>query len=105
MAKKMIKLTEGDLHRIIKESVKKVLKEHSYPHKEFAIYNGNDMNYENVKDSAITYLLNAEKRGKIISSVKELIENLYYSQTFNESDYEIVYDACEDALIEFYNNN
>lgn len=27
MAKKLVKLTEGDLHRIIKESAKKVLKE------------------------------------------------------------------------------
>lgn len=30
MTKKLIKLTESDLHRIIKESVKKVLKENLY---------------------------------------------------------------------------
>ena len=36
MAKKLVRLTESDLHKIIKESVKKVLKEDSYS------YNGND---------------------------------------------------------------
>ena len=36
MAKKLVRLTESDLHKIIKESVKKVVKEDSYS------YNGND---------------------------------------------------------------
>ena len=61
------------------------------------------MNYENVKDNAITYLLNAEKRGKVISSAIELIDHLYISHSFNKCDYETVYNACEDALIKFYN--
>ena len=30
MAKKLIRLTESDLHRIVKESVKRILKEESY---------------------------------------------------------------------------
>ena len=52
MKKQVIKLTESDLHKIIKESVKNILKE-NYPHgAEFdprAPWNQTESNYENVE--------------------------------------------------------
>ena len=38
MNKKLIRLTESDLHRIVKESVKKVIKEENEPSKDYTQY-------------------------------------------------------------------
>jgi hypothetical protein len=43
MAKKLVKLTEGDLHRIIKESVKKMINEIDYSNFDFSKTDGIDL--------------------------------------------------------------
>ena len=43
MNKKLIRLTEGDLHRMVKESVKRVLNEHISSKEDFVIKYINDM--------------------------------------------------------------
>jgi hypothetical protein len=40
--------------------------------------------------------------GKHYLSVNELINELYDSSSFNEADYETVYDACEQAMMDVY---
>lgn len=95
--KQRIRLTESELHRLIKESVLNVLSEHTNPFG-YSDYEGEDMSYESVHDSATSKLVNDYNRGKHYSSVPELIDALYDAKSFNEIDYEIVYDACEDAM-------
>lgn len=57
--KKLIRLTESDLHRIVKESVKKTLKEHRWDDPDF---NEDDyselLNYKDVEDSTKTVARN-----------------------------------------------
>ena len=47
MSKKTIRLTESDLHRIVEESVKKIIREYINDHEELAFYNnyGNQSQY------------------------------------------------------------
>lgn len=97
--KRIVKLNEKDLHNIVKESVKKVLTEHTA--NRYENYLGNDMDYNTVYSNAEHAIIECMKRGKYFSDVRELISYLYNIDSFNESDYEIVYDACEDALIEY----
>lgn len=55
MAKKLIRLTESDLHRIIKESVNNILKENDFkPHgyKTTSNFGGNEIQISNSGDAA-----------------------------------------------------
>lgn len=59
--KKIIRLTENDLHKIIKESVKKVLKEANWSN---ALSDPNDFDPNDVDDEYDTDPLNRWKRDK-----------------------------------------
>ena len=59
--KKIIRLTENDLHKIIKESVKKVLKEANWSN---ALSDPNDFDPNDVDDEYDTDPLNKWKRDK-----------------------------------------
>lgn len=99
--KKIMKLTEKDLHYIISESVKRIVNEHTNPFG-YNEYEGEDMSYESVYDNAEHALVTGMSMGKYYSSVNELIDELYDSSSFNETDYETVYDACEQAMMDVY---
>lgn len=95
-------LNETELKDLISEITLNVLKEFIGPENGYADYKYNDMNYQNVYEEAEYFLA---KNGEKIHSVKELIKMLGYRfESFNESDAEIVYDACEQAFTEYYEN-
>jgi hypothetical protein len=104
MSKRTIRLTESDLHRVIKESVNTILKEFTNPWG-YSEYDNDDMTYENVYDNAEHKIISSYKRGKIYSNVHDLIEDLYVADSFNQSDYETVYDDCEYDLNNFDYDN
>lgn len=96
-----MKLTEKDLHYIIAEATKRIVNEHTNPFG-YNEYEGEDMSYESVYDNAEHALVTGMSMGKHYSSVNELIDALYDSSSFNETDYETVYDACEQAMMDVY---
>lgn len=61
MAKKIIRLTENDLHRLIKESVKKVLREANWSN---ALTDPNDVDPFETEDDYDTNPLDRWKRDK-----------------------------------------
>jgi hypothetical protein len=99
-----MKLTEKDLHYVIAEATKRIIKEHTNP-LGYAEYEGEDMSYESVYNNAEHALITGMSNEKHYSSVKELIDALYDSASFNETDYETVYDACEQAMMDVYEDN
>ncbi len=96
-----MKLTEKDLHYVITEATKRIVNEHTNPFG-YNEYEGEDMSYESVYDNAEHALVTGMSMGKHYSSVNELIDELYDSSSFNETDYETVYDACEQAMMDVY---
>lgn len=92
----------NNLNKLIQESIEKTLKEYTNPYGEFDDYQGEDMTFDSVFDHAEHKLIEDLKMGKHYSTVHELMEELYDIKTFNESDFETVYDACEAAMMEVY---
>lgn len=99
-----MKLTEKDLRYVITEATKRIVNEHINPFG-YNEYEGEDMSYESVYDNAEHALVTGMSMGKHYSSVNELIDELYDSSSFNETDYETVYDACEQAMMDVYEDN
>lgn len=98
---KNMKLTEKDLHYIIAEATRRIIKEHTNPFG-YSEYQGEDMTFDSVYDNAEHALVMGLSNGIQYSSVHELIDELYDSKSFNEADYETVYDACEEAMMDVY---
>jgi hypothetical protein len=104
MAKNTIRINEQQLKKIIAESVKKVLKEHVGPEGGYAEYAENDINYQSAYEQATDALYKAAKEGKPIKSVISLIDYQgWQPNSFSQEDWEILYDANEDAFAEFFN--
>lgn len=99
-----MKLTEKDLHYVIAEATKRIVNEYTNPFG-YNEYGGEDMSYESVYDNAEHALVTGMSIGKHYSSVNELIDALYDSSSFNETDYETVYDACEQAMMDVYEDD
>ena len=94
-------MNESELIEMIKGSVRNHLKEMHIPKGGYAEYEGNDMSYDSVYDRAEQLLYS----GNEYSDVEELMNDICQVDTLNGEDYEIVYDACEDALLDYYNDN
>lgn len=98
-----MKLTEKDLHYVIAEATRRIIKEHTNPFG-YSEYEGGDMSFESVYDNAEHALVTGMSIDRYYSSVQELIDELYDASSFNEVDYETVYDACEQAMMDVYEN-
>ena len=96
-----MKLTEKDLHYIIAETTRRIIKEHTNPFG-YSEYQGEDMTFDSVYDNAEHALITGMSIGKYYSSAHQLMNELYHAETFNETDFETVYDACEQAMIDVY---
>lgn len=96
-----MKLTERDLHYVIAETTRRIIKEHTNPFG-YNEYEGEDMSFESVYDNAEHALVTGMSMDRYYSNVQELIDELYDASSFNETDYETVYDACEQAMIDVY---
>jgi hypothetical protein len=92
MAKKqIIRLTEGDLHRVIKESVNQILMEY----KDFDGFD-NDLDYNNIFDQACEYIVRNEP---ITQSWRSIAKGLGFQlNTIGPNDMETLKDAIEDAM-------
>lgn len=96
----VVRFTESELKNFIAESVKRILSEVAGPQGGFADYGHEDMNYESVYEAAIDVIIRYQKEGKQLNSVREVIAALGYKEnSFNEADWETVYDACQDAYM------
>ena len=89
--KKTIKLTESDLHKVIEESVKRVLNELQFD---------NDLNYQSISDQAYEYL---EKNEPSEYDWRDIAEGLgFRMDSIGPNDMETLKDAIEDAMHDFY---
>ncbi len=86
--KKIIRLTESDLHRIVKESVQKVLKEQ-------------DMFLQQLKDDAASGELNNKIRG---FNRKNALGTQRADYAGNDLDYYIIKIEFEDAIDKMESN-
>ena len=101
--KKIIRLTESDLHRIVKESVKRILKEEQYGlddwnHGMMASQNSVDLGYEYEgelwgSDGSHAYLVTDENGNY---NVEDEDENLVFNNWFSDVNYE---NGNDDVLI------
>lgn len=92
---------EDRLDKIVTEAVKKVLKEHRAPEGGYADYEDSDIQFNSVYEQAKEALAKARKAGKPIASVLDLIEYQgWQPRSFNQTDWETLYDANEQALAE-----
>ncbi|MCQ2739797.1 MAG: hypothetical protein MJ237_06175 [bacterium] len=96
MKKQTIKLNENQLRNLIKENIKKTLKENALTPDNS--YTGNDLDYQTINDNAYAVLPKMEKEGLQISW-KTVAEYLGYRlETLNDEDLELIKDAIEDAM-------
>ena len=104
MEKNIVKIDEAQLKKIVAEAVKiVVLKEHAGPEGGYAEYAENDINYQSAYEQATDALYKAAKEGKPIKSVISLIDYQgWQPNSFSQEDWEILYDANEDAFAEFF---
>ena len=95
MAKKqLIRLTEGDLHRVIKESVNKVLKEGRYSGEYDRTGSPLD---DNEYVESLEYILDSITNGNI-SQAKEMISELSQSELSELIQLAREYDMLDDVL-------
>jgi hypothetical protein len=97
MAKKLVRLNESDLKKIIKESVVKILNE-----KDYYDYD-NDLDYDNVYDEAYQYLISNKPKNqswrKIATSIGFRLE------TIGPNDMETLKDAIQEAMMSYEQEN
>lgn len=97
--KKTIRLTEGELRRIISESVKRVLREMDND------YSGNDLDYNSIILQALSIIPRMHKNGQKVSWVSVAEEMGFRLETLNDEDMELLKDAIEDAMMEDENDS
>ena len=95
MAKKqLIRLTEGDLHKIIKESVNRILNEN---YQDFDSFD-NDLNYQSIFNQACDYLMTKNPKTQYWKRIAQ--DMGFQLQTIGPNDMETMKDAIEDAMRE-----
>ena len=86
-----IRLTENDLHRVIAESVKHVLREWQFD---------NDLDYQRIADEAYDYM---EKNNPSGYDWRDVAEGMgYRMESIGPNDMETLKDAIEDAMHDYY---
>ena len=93
--KRRIRLTEGDLHRIVKESVNNVLKELNGNS-----YNGNDLTHDSIKMQAEHIITQMEQKGQPIHWRNVAEQMGLRLDTLNGEDMELLKDTIEEAMLE-----
>lgn len=89
MKKNIVKLTESQLHKVIKESVKRVLHEWD---------NDNDLNYNDIYDEACHFITNVQPS---VQSWRGIAEAMGFRlNTCGPADMETLKDAIEDAMMD-----
>lgn len=95
MAKKqLIRLTESDLHKIIEESVKRILNEN---YQDFDGFD-NDLNYQSIFDQVCDYLMTKNPKTQYWRRIAQ--DMGFQLQTIGPNDMETMKDAIEDAMRE-----
>ena len=92
--KKRIRLTEGDLHRIVKESVKRVIREWSED------YEGNDLDYESIKSQAEHIIPQMYENNEAVSWWAVAVKMGFRLNTLNGDDLELLKDTIEEVMAE-----
>lgn len=88
--KKTIRLTESDLHRVIKESVKRIVREWQFD---------NDLDYQKIYDDACDFLSGNHELTNY--GWREIAEELgFRMDSIGPNDMETLKDAIEDAMYE-----
>lgn len=94
--KRTIRLTESDLKRVIKESVKKILKE------DYRNFDGfdNDLDYNSIYEQTLEYLQKNTQTGR---TWREIAQDLGFRlETIGPNDMETLKDAIQDAMIDTF---
>ena len=93
--KKVIRLTENDLHRIVKESVKRVVMEGSFD--DFDGYD-NDLDYDTVYEEACHFI---RTNNPGVMSWRGIAQAIGFKlNTIGPNDMETLKDAIQDAMCE-----
>jgi len=93
MKKKLVRLTESDLHRIVNESVRKVLREWNND------YEGNDLTYDSIKMQAEHIIPQMEQNGEPISWRNVAKQMGFRLETLNGDDMELLKDTIEEVMM------
>ena len=117
MNKKLIRLTEADLHRIVKESVKKILRENRQMIREFNDEVGVEETFETdeervtAKIGQILLPIGSIRKGFKSCTVQQVIDVMerggweYLNTDEDEhGDYEIYFTDGDDKVVIYYNN-
>ena len=92
--KKLVRLTESDLRRVISKSVKRVLREADND------YEGNDLDYDSIKMQAMSIIPRMHQNGQIVSWRSVAKEMGFRLETLNGEDMELLKDAIEETMME-----
>ena len=92
--KKIIRLTESDLRRVISKSVKRVLREADND------YEGNDLDYDSIKMQAMSIIPRMHQNGQVVSWRAVAKEMGFRLETLNGEDMELLKDAIEETMME-----
>ena len=91
--KKVIRLTENDIHRLVKNSTKRVLNE-------MGDYEGNDLDYDRIKSEAEDVIYNMSQNGEPLEW-RNVAQNMGFRiETLNGEDIELLKDAIEEAMLD-----
>lgn len=91
--KQKIRLTENQLHNIIRKCVNEALND----------YEGNDLNYDSICDQAFSVITRMMEAGKPISWRNVARQMGFRLETLNGDDMELLKDAIEDTMYEIDN--
>ena len=116
MNKKLIRLTESDIHRIVKESVNRVLQEKRHPNDDYFVKDQLKAPFDKLEDAAmeLSYLLRGGGRsmGTYGENVAEYAKKMGYTKwfkrlsnalTYVEKAKELISAAKQDMLGEYGN--
>lgn len=96
MKKKVIKLSENAIKKMVAESVKRILKEYRMPNEPATDYEGNDLKYDNVFYDALNVI---DEMGSNEIKWADVARRMGFRlETLNEDDMELLHDAIEDAM-------
>lgn len=83
---------------IIYKSVKKAINEFVMPNNPSTDYEGNDLNFDNIVDQAVSVIYNMEQNGEEIKWVNVAKNMGFRLETLNSEDMELLHDAIEHAM-------
>ena len=99
--KQIIKLRESDLHRIVKESVRRVLRESAYPRRRFGLRENNERDRYNKVYNFCNTEVYWENGGHNLDNPHDFADLVKYIASKTNEDY----NFCYDVLCDYIDNN